>query len=620
MTDKTLSSGSGGVAVASQFHHDLPHFSSSSQPLEAQNLTSTPKMELNSTNGTKSVNLSSSSSSSTSSANTSSSSSSSYKSSHSSSKSHHSSKNGINKEIQNLQHQLRQSQVMSHTSRKRIENLTKMAVRIHRGLIRQMEVQHGTYPTKIPSVPSPPQPSNTDPNTISTPPGAVSSLKFAQMLYSQIPVRMKAKDVLPDFPALSLWQDPEYLKKALSNVDLTVAQTPTGLADAPGLRNTAFLQPHVVSMNASQFLHHLKNPDNSTSDTTNSANNNTPKASNNTSAEEDDDTVLYMQSQNNNFPREFPPLANDAPHSIPWANEALNVDGPAAVNLWLGDYCTTSRLHNDNYENLYIQVSGSKEIYLIPPGDAYALDERFLKPLSYGSDMTLHDSFAEALQSLQDGDGASFSASTCTQSQNIPKSGKCSNDSQAAADTNGSDNSSAKFANSTQKKTAGTDMDSQMPPEIATPNILFPTVDPSNPSTFNDIYSNYAFVYRVVLNPGDMLYMPALWYHQVRVIDGAPNVSLNYWYDPPATNGQWMRWDYVRYCSAVLRGYHDPYYFDEEEEKQEIEAMLKMEHQQQIKQMQMMQQKEKEKYQQMIAKKQNEEEEKAAAAVMKNGS
>lgn len=143
-------------------------------------------------------------------------------------------------------------------------------------------------------------------------------------------------------------------------------------------------------MNAENFLNHLKSP-NEIRQTTSL-----------------DDHVLYMQSQNNNYPREFPSLTNDAPHSIPWADEALNAEGPAAVNLWLGDCRTTSRLHNDNYENLYIQVSGSKELYLIPPGDAYALDERFLKPLSYGSDMSLHDSFAEALQSLQDGDGATF--------------------------------------------------------------------------------------------------------------------------------------------------------------------------------------------------------------------
>lgn len=492
---------------------------------------------------------------------------------------HHSSKNGVNKEVTALQHQLRQSQALYRSSRKRIENLTKMAVRIHRGLIRQMEVQHGTYPTRIPSVSSSP-----------SKPGSVTSIQFAQMLYSQLPVRMKAKDAVSNFPALSLWQDPEYLKKALESVNLTVAQTPTGLADAPGLRNTAFLQPHVSSMNAETFLHHLKNPDKPQPKPNSSS---TPVPSSDTKSssthkptkDDDDDIVLYMQSQNNNYPREFPTLANDAPHSIPWADEALNVEGPAAVNLWLGDYRTTSRLHNDNYENLYVQISGSKEIYLIPPGDAYALDERFLKPLSYGSDMSLHDSFAESLQSLQDGDGATYAATQnqTTSASNIDSKQATANESDSPLKT------SANTKPTDNKKPAQKNV-----ADLAAPNILFPTVDPSNPSTFNDIYSNYAFVYRVVLNPGDMLYIPALWYHQVRVVDGAPNVSLNYWYDPPATNGQWMRWDYVRYCSAVLRGYHDPYYFDEKEENQEIEAMLKMEHKQQMKQVQIMEQRQQE--------------------------
>lgn len=356
-------------------------------------------------------------------------------------------------------------------------------------------------------------------------------------------------------------------------------------------------------MNAEKFLKHLKSPEHlpSVKPPSSKRSSTTKQSKDSTASDDDDDVVLYMQSQNNNYPREFPSLQDDAPHSIPWADEALDADGPAAVNLWLGDCRTTSRLHNDNYENLYIQVAGSKEIYLIPPGDAYALDERFLKPLSYGSDMTLHDSFAEALQSLQDGDGATFTASSNNNSSSREQSGSsCASNNGLKSNSSSSDKSQSSNEAKNTSKAPVEENDVEMNlrrnddvptqttlSEISTPNILFPTVDPSNPATFNDIYSNYAFVYRVVLNPGDMLYIPALWYHQVRVIDGAPNVSLNYWYDPPATNGQWMRWDYVRYCSAVLHGYHDPFYFDEQEEKQELEAMLKMENEEQMKQMQL---------------------------------
>lgn len=335
----------------------------------------------------------------------------------------------------------------------------------------------------------------------------------------------------------------------LKGTKLTVAQTPSGLADAPGLHNTAFLQPHVVSMKTKTFLKHLKNPDGSTVDSDDSEDSEEEEEE-----EEDniaDDTVLYMQSQNNNFPREFPTLANDAPHSIPWANEALDVTEPAAVNLWLGDHRTTSRLHNDNFENIYIQVSGSKEIYLIPPGDAYALDEKFLKPLSYDSKMKLKDDFTEAF-------GISKEQASCANNNGLNNNNKNNNNNNDMdGDTQMEDMN--KFASMFQA-----------------PNILFPTIDPSNPATFNSIYCRNAFVYRVVLNPGDMLYIPALWYHQVRVLDGAPNVSLNYWYQPSATNGQWMRWDYVRYCSAVLRGYHDPYYFDDQDEEKEVQALLKI--------------------------------------------
>ncbi|VVT54041.1 uncharacterized protein SAPINGB_P003877 [Magnusiomyces paraingens] len=468
--------------------------------------------------------------------------------------------NTHNKEIQLLQHQLRQQQALTAAARSQVDSLTRTAVRIHRGLIRQMDVQHGTYPTRI-----------------AVHKGPMTSLKFAQMLYAQVPVRLTAKDVFPDsLQALNLWTNPEYMHKALKGTKLTVAQTPSGLADAPGLRNTAFMQPHVAEMDATDFLKHLRNPDPPTTTTTHDGaqpTSVTESGTNNQAAigtDAADNVVLYMQSQNDNYPREFPSLINDAPHSIPWANEALDVLGPAAVNLWLGDYRTTSRLHNDNYENLYIQVSGSKELYLIPPGDAYALDERFLKPLSYGEDMSLEENNeSDSLMQIYTGQEAAGSetpkncvddhgdSSMNTPPRALPDEALTPSSTATASTVTNSGNPNNGNTNNTNGcgKSA-----------FKTPHILFPTVDPSNPLTFNDIYSQNAFVYRVVLNPGDMLYIPALWYHQVRVLDGAPNVSLNYWYTPTPTNGQWMRWDYVRYCSAVLRRYHDPFYFDEEDE------------------------------------------------------
>lgn len=333
------------------------------------------------------------------------------------------------------------------------------------GILRQMDIQNAEYPVMLEERDK-----------------LLGPLEFAQMVHSNIPVKFNQTATGDWCKAMSVWNKKGYLEEKLAGSDLLIAETPYGNADAP-LDGRYFVQPYIRTMKGNEFF----NGTNSSED----------------GGENERHIVRYMQSQDDNFPREFEPISNDAPHSIEFADRALGQQ-PAAVNLWLGqDVETVSRLHNDNYENIYVQVSGQKEIYLIPPGDAYALDERFLESAEYNEIMEL------VIQ----------------------------------------------------------------PPlkEKKNRNVLFPTVDPSDVTTHNDVYRRHAQVYRVVLDPGDMLYLPALWYHQIGVASvGAEtglNVSLNYWYTASSTSGLWMRWDYVRLTALVLRGYHDDEYFEEEGEE-----------------------------------------------------
>lgn len=383
------------------------------------------------------------------------------------------------------------------------------------GILRQMDIQNLEYPAELPVHDQLP-----------------TALEFAQLVYRNVPVKFSGAAAAgasnnPWATAAERWgQHPTYLRDTLAKTTLAVAETPLGNADAP-LDGRYFVQPHVRPMSGEAYFS-LPCSSNSSSN-----NNNNGSSSNETQANPANSSVSdscclpcadsgsaatpvhnstlfqpgrstprgssnkiirYMQSQDNNFPREFPALSTDAPHSLAFADAALGAP-PAAVNLWLGrDLETVSRLHNDNYENIYVQVSGTKELFLVPPGDAYALDERFLIPASYDADMNLVVDAA------------------------------------------------------------------------ASHKVLFPTVDPNDPATHNDIFRRHALVYRVVLEPGDMLYMPALWYHQVGVVSvgaaNGTNVSLNYWYNPAPSSGLWMKWDYVRLTALLLRGYHDDDYFD----------------------------------------------------------
>ncbi|KAI1076071.1 phospholipase A2 [Whalleya microplaca] len=64
-------------------------------------------------------------------------------------------------------------------------------------------------------------------------------------------------------------------------------------------------------------------------------------------------------------------------------------------------------------------------------------------------------------------------------------------------------------------------------------NVPFATWDPDRPAERATKYSHLARPMRVTLNPGDMLYLPAMWYHKVSqsCSDEGICVAVNYWYD-----------------------------------------------------------------------------------------
>lgn len=248
----------------------------------------------------------------------------------------------------------------------------------------------------------------------------------------------------------------------VKDIVVPVARTPFGNADAP--LGDLFVKPYIQQMSVAELLTAIR-----------------------TQAE---NSHYYMQSQDDNLNREFAQL----PESI--IPKKLNLQdtkllGPTeAVNLWIGAAGTTSRMHSDNYDNIYVQIQGTKRIWLVPPGEVDCCKEKFLKAATYD---------------LQD----------------------------------------EKFVIKIDE-----------PPST----VLFPTVDPRGPEFIP------CTKYVLDLKPGQVLYIPALWYHQVEIIDDgdAINMSVNYWHTPnPSEN--WANWDFMRWTSLVLRGEYDEDYFAEPE-------------------------------------------------------
>jgi Cupin-like domain len=89
---------------------------------------------------------------------------------------------------------------------------------------------------------------------------------------------------------------------------------------------------------------------------------------------------LYYSRQNDCLRQELTTLhgvsgCSPFPSTIPWAEEAFGVGPPEAINMWIGNETNVSAIHKDHYENLFYVLSGEKLFTLYPPGDVCFLTE-----------------------------------------------------------------------------------------------------------------------------------------------------------------------------------------------------------------------------------------------------
>ncbi|KAM7201482.1 Cupin-like domain containing protein [Rhypophila sp. PSN 637] len=278
-----------------------------------------------------------------------------------------------------------------------------------------------------------------------------------------------------NWKATQMWS-PSFLSEHLGDEPVNVAVTPLGNADSPTLYEEdgrlVFAKPWEENQPLTEFLNYVIQQEKDPSSL--------------------QGEVRYAQTQNDNLRDEYASLFNHVQPDIPFARIALQKP-PEAINLWIGNSQSTTALHKDNYENIYVQILGEKHFVLLPPHCHPCVNEQLLRPASY---KRVNDH-----------------SPPLSETGNVLSKLKLELDKIEASEYGHGDD----------------DENNGLVP--------FATWDPEDDDPSGDYatpYSRLAQPVRVTLEPGDMLYLPAMWYHKVSQSCNPEEgicVAVNYWYD-----------------------------------------------------------------------------------------
>ncbi|KAF3098836.1 hypothetical protein TWF102_005888 [Orbilia oligospora] len=326
-------------------------------------------------------------------------------------------------------------------------------------------------------------------------------LAFHQIVSRNRPVIIR--NAMADWPAYTTnkWT-PEYLSSTMGDMEVIVAETPKGNADSivthEGTRY--FVKPHTTSYPLTTFLSLLKS----------------------TTTDPNPSTVLYAQSQDSNLTSEYFPISQDIPPTIPWASIALSQRLPDATNIWIGNHHSVSSLHKDPYQNLYGVLLGTKIFYLVSPLGVAGVKEEKVRSATY----------------VMNREGFDIIPDSVSSSNNSDKEGE-------EEEEEGGEEGEGMI---TWPSISLDDYFSLPESERSTPVEDVSDTDPWK-------WTKLSAPIRVEVKAGEMLYLPALWYHQVAQTvdeDEGVCVAVNYWYDMDFSGPFVSMVNYVRDMTEVV--------------------------------------------------------------------
>lgn len=270
------------------------------------------------------------------------------------------------------------------------------------------------------------------------------------------------------WPAHSLWSDDEYMVSYVGDVEVTVALTPDGLADCP-VSDGSFALPKYSRMPFREFWSLLDGCIGK-------------------------GIVPYLQQQNSSLTEEVPELLRDVPGGIAWAENSFGKE-PEAINLWIGGRPSRTSWHRDHFENIYVVLRGSKTVRLLPPIDSFRMKLKRYEQQSYDYD---------------DDDGKLVL---------VPVQG----------DT------------TIKKEDNGDTRSERVHEEEGKHTVLWSSILPcscleapgarSLCSSCLELENTGLMPLEVRVDKGDVLYIPACWWHEIHHTSDDVTIAVNYWYD-----------------------------------------------------------------------------------------
>ena len=181
--------------------------------------------------------------------------------------------------------------------------------------------------------------------------------------------------------------------------------------------------------------------------------------------------VFYCSHQNSSLVHEFKVICDEADSSLDWADVAFGAK-PIASNFWMGEDEAVTTVHNDVYENLYVVVRGSKQFRLLPPHELHHLQREAFRAATY---------------------------------------------------VNGARSPERSGEEGRDPELDGSKLILQLDDDSST--VVWSPVDLCTCEAVRPLF--------VELRPGDLLYLPAHWWHEVRQNQRQheSTIAVNYWYD-----------------------------------------------------------------------------------------